>query len=276
MRLKPSKGFIQKAGKTLQKASPTILSCFGAVGVVVTAALAVKATPKALDRIEDAKSVKMAENGENLTRLETIGACWMTYTPSALAGIATIGCIFGANYLNRRQQASLISAYAFLDRSFREYKQSVKNVFGEEGHQRVLEDIAYQRVSSDHTIYSVGPFRTTTLDFNVPEEEHLFYDAHSDRQFTSTIGKVLQAEYYLNKTFAQNSSVTLNEFYNFLGIDPVDGGDDVGWWVDPENEYYWVEFNHTLTYLDDGVERPQVECLVIEFPDPPVAPPPEW
>lgn len=276
MRLKPKKGFAQRAGRALKKASPTIMTCISAVGVVVTAVLAAKETPKALEQIDEAKSLKMVEKGENLTHLETIGACWMTYTPSALAGIATIGCIFGANYLNRRQQASLISAYALLDRSFRDYQQSVKNVFGEEGHQRVLEDIAYQKVSSDHTIYSVGGFRTTTLDFNVPEEEHLFYDSFSDRQFTSTIGKVLQAEYHLNKTFQQNSYATLNEFYNFLGIDPVDGGDDIGWWVDPENEYYWVDFNHTLTYLDDGVERPQVECLVVEFPDPPVAPPPEW
>ena len=276
MRLKPNKDFAKKAGKALQKVSPTILSCFGAVGVVVTAALAVKATPKALERVEEAKSLKMAENGENLTRLETIGACWTTYAPAAIAGIATIGCIFGANTLNRRQQASLMSAYAFLDRSFREYKQSVKNVFGEEGHQRVLEDIAYQKVKSNHTIYSVGGFRTTTLDFNVPEEEHLFYDSFSDRHFTSTIGKVLQAEYHLNKTFQQNSCASLNEFYSFLGIDPVEGGDDIGWWVDPANEYYWVEFNHALTYLDDGVERPEVECLVIEFPDPPVMPPAEW
>lgn len=35
----------QKAGRVLRKASPTILTCIGAVGVVATAVLAVKATP---------------------------------------------------------------------------------------------------------------------------------------------------------------------------------------------------------------------------------------
>ena len=41
----------QKAGQALKKASPTILTCIGAVGVVATAVLAVKATPKALEMV---------------------------------------------------------------------------------------------------------------------------------------------------------------------------------------------------------------------------------
>ena len=36
-----------KIGRSLKKASPTILTCIGATGVVATAVLAVKATPKA-------------------------------------------------------------------------------------------------------------------------------------------------------------------------------------------------------------------------------------
>ena len=38
---------------------------------------------------------------------------------------------------------------------------------------------------------------------------------------------------------------------------------------------YWVEFNHAVSYIDDGPEHPQVECLIIEFPQPPGLPPPE-
>ena len=51
------------------KAAPTILTVVSAAGVVATAALAVRATPKALKRIETAKAVKKAENGGNLTRM---------------------------------------------------------------------------------------------------------------------------------------------------------------------------------------------------------------
>ena len=171
-------GLVKQAGKALKKASPTILSILGTVGVVATAILAVKATPKALECIEDAKEAKQPENGEKLTRMETIAACWQCYIPATATGIATIGCILGANVLNRRQQATLTSAYALLNRTYQDYQKSVKNVFGEEGHKRVLEDMAIERVSEAHTIYTEGMFESTTLDFCVSEEEHLFYDIY--------------------------------------------------------------------------------------------------
>lgn len=267
---------LKQVGNALKKASPTILSCLGALGVVATTALAIKATPKALERIQDAEEAKVAENSEKLTRMETIVACWQCYIPATATGIATIGCILGANVLNRRQQASLATAYALLNRTYQDYTRSVKNVFGEEGHRKILQDMTIERVSEDHTIYTQGAFRSTTLDFCVPEEEHLFYDVYSDRQFASTIGKVLQAEYHLNRMFALNGNASLNDFYQFLGLDPVKDGDDIGWWVDPNDEIYWVEFNHTVTYIDDGAERPQVECLIVEFPNPPCPAPPDW
>lgn len=272
MRLKPSKGFIQKAGKALQKASPTILSCFGAVGVVMTAALAVKATPKALDRIEDAKSVKMAEKGKNLTRLETIEACWMTYAPSALAGIATIGCIFGANYLNRRQQASLLSAYAFLDRSFREYKQSVKNVFGEEGHYRVLEDMMVERPQPP-SISGTSCYMDGRFDFGVTnDEKHLFYDSFTQRYFESTFADVILAEYHTNRNFAiGGGAVSVQDFYTFLGMDTPEDIKPLAWYV--SDYYYFIDFTHTKKLIDDGPEREPIECWVIDMPFPPTLEP---
>lgn len=273
--MKPKQGLIQQTGKALKKASLTILNILGVVGVVTTTILAVKATPKALERIEDAKESENRENSEKLTRMETIAACWQCYIPATATGIATIGCILGANLLNRRQQAALTSAYALLNRTYQDYTKSVKNVFGEEGHKRVLEDMAIERVPEDHTICTSGLFQSTTLDFCVPEEEHLFYDIYSDRQFASTIGKVLQAEYHLNRMFTLNGNVSLNDFYKYLGLDPVQGGDDIGWWVDCNDEFYWIEFNHSVSHIDDGPERPEVECLIIELPQPPGLPPPE-
>ena len=45
-------GLVPKVERFLKKASPTILTCIGAAGVVATAVMAAKATPKA-----DRKSV---------------------------------------------------------------------------------------------------------------------------------------------------------------------------------------------------------------------------
>ena len=52
----------------LKKHSSTILTCMGGVGVVATTITAVKATPKALSLLEEAKRKK----GEDLTGIEKI------------------------------------------------------------------------------------------------------------------------------------------------------------------------------------------------------------
>lgn len=104
--------------KNLKKASPTLLSCFGAVGVIGTSALAVKATPKALRKIR-ADSRENHNDPNAYTKLEAIQSAWIYYVPSVVMGAATIICIFGANILNKRQQAALTSAYALLKNSKR-------------------------------------------------------------------------------------------------------------------------------------------------------------
>ena len=259
----------QRAGKAFKKATPTILTCISAAGVVVTVVLAVKATPKALKCIEKEKEVKNPENGENLTRMETIAACWRCYIPAAATVIAKIGCIFGANALNRRQQASLVSAYALASRSFNSYKRKVKELYGEEAHKKVMASLAAEK-STKPEISAGSLAQMTSLGFeDANEEERLFYDAISDRYFQATISQVLQAEYHLNRNFAIGGGfITLNQFYEFLGISKVKGGDEVGWMV--SDGLYWVDFDHQKTVVDDGLNG-EVECYIIDAPFPPVS-----
>ncbi len=259
--MKPKRGLMKQTGKVLKKASPTILSILGVVGVAATAILAVKATPKALERIEDAQEAK---NGEKLNKTETIAACWQCYIPAAATGIATIGCIFGANVLNRRQQASLTSAYALLNRSYTDYKRKLKELYGQEAHDRIIKELAAEKVDKDHCISCGGGFYSSNLDFEgATEETRLFYDRFSDRYFESTIGKVLQAEYHLNRNMALRGDVTLNEFYSFLGIEPISEGDGIGWYID-DDEIYWIDFNHPHMPIDDGPSQKPIDAWVID------------
>ena len=105
----------------LKSNSSTILTCIGGVGVVATVVTAVKATPKAMALIEEAKE----EKGDDLTKVETVITAAPAYITTAVLGVSTLVCIFGANALNRRQQAALTSAYALLDNSYKEFKAKV-------------------------------------------------------------------------------------------------------------------------------------------------------
>lgn len=272
MRSIAKKNIANDIGKALKKTSPTIMTCIGAAGVVATAVLAVKETPKAAERIEKAESIKMAEKGTKLTRLETIKACWISYMPSMLTGIATIGCILGANYLNQRQQATMLSAYAFLDRSFREYQESVKNVFGEEGHQRVLEDMMVERHEMPSISGTTG-FMNGQFNFGETDDaKHLFYDAFSKRYFEAKFSDVLLAELHTNRNFAiGGGEVSLHYFYDFLGMDTPKELESLAWYV--SDYYYFIDFIHSKKYIDDGPDREPIECWVIEMPFPPTLEP---
>ena len=237
----------------LKKTSPTILSCIGAGGVVLTSVLAVWSTPKALRKI----CVDSKENHEGdpnaYTKIEAIRSAWFYYIPAVATGIGTIVCIFGANTLNKRAQASITSAYALLNDSYQNYKEKLKELYGEEAHQKIVDAITVER-TKDMYMTSVGIVRNGTLDFEEhnPDDNRLFYDSFSKRYFESSVNRVIQAEYYLNRDFALGGRISVNYLYELLGLEPIDGGDDIGWGLD--SGLCWVDFNHYKSVLDDGLE----------------------
>ena len=103
----------------LQRSSPTILTCLAAIGVVATTVMAVRATPKAVLLKRKDSRIKHDGDPEAYTKLEAVKSSWKCYIPAAIIGVSTITCIFGANILNKRQQASIASAYALVNNAYR-------------------------------------------------------------------------------------------------------------------------------------------------------------
>ena len=119
----------------------SILTGVGVVGVVSTAVLAATSTPKALQLLEEKERVVKETYGEELTNFEKVIAVTPAYIPAVLSGLATASCILGANHINKKQQASLMSAYTYLATAFGQYRRKVKEVFGEEGDAKVCREL---------------------------------------------------------------------------------------------------------------------------------------
>lgn len=238
--------------RKLKKFSPTVLSCAGAVGVVGTSVLAVKATPKALRKIR-ADSRNAHNDPDAYTKLEAFQSAWIYYIPSVVMGAATMICIFGANILNKHHQAAITSAYALLNDAYQDYKDKLKELYGEDAHRKIMEAIAVEK-ADDMYIASTGLLGGSSLDFDEhnPEDNRLFYDSFSKRYFESSINRVIQAEYYLNRDFVIGGYRSVNDFYEFLGIEPISGGDEIGWNI--SSGLVWIDFDHYKTVLDDGLE----------------------
>ena len=122
-----------------------------------------------------------------------------------------------------------------------------------EAHQKIVDAIAAEK-AKDVYITSTGLVRNSSLDFDEhdPNDERLFYDAYSNRYFESSINRVIQAEYHLNRDFVISGYLPANHFYQLLGLEPLEGGDTVGWSID--TGIYWIDFNHSKVTLDDGLE----------------------
>lgn len=144
---------------------------------------------------------------------------------------------------------------ALLNDSYNNYKDKLKELYGEEAHQKIIDAIAAEK-AKDVYITADGICESTSLSFDErnPDDMRLFYDAFSRRYFESTIAQVLEAEYHLNRNLSLGGDVCINDFYNFLGIEPIDGGDYLSWFYFYEDGISWIDFNHRKTVLEDGLE----------------------
>ena len=244
----------KRVGRQLYRSSPTILTVVASVGVIVTTITAVRATPKAIKLLKETE----LEKGENLTKLETVRVAGPAYIPSALLGVSTIVCIFGANALNKKKQASLMSAYAMLYESYKQYRKSAKTVYGEDADDKIHAEMAKDAMVSS---YDWG-YQVYNMDMDSESERLLFYDLSSKKYFKTTMAAVLNAQYHVNRNLAIRGDCSLNEYLSFLGVEEVDGGDELGWdisYMVEEMDCYWLDFDNCKTTLEDGLE-----CIVID------------
>lgn len=231
------------------KRSPEILTGLGIAGMFTTVVLSVKATPKALRNIEDLKEEGMIP----VPKIEIVKSCWKCYVPAAVMGLTSAACLIGATSVSARRTAALAAAYQISETALTEYREKVIETIGEKKEKLVREKVSEDRVEKQPV--------TKSEVFITNKGDTLFLEPLSKRYFKSDIELIRKAENKLNKEMLQGISgyVSLNEFYDEIGLDRTDLGDDLGWNVEKLID---VEFDPTIT--DD--EKP---CLAIQYIYPP-------
>lgn len=252
MNIKLQKGY-HKMKRYAKVNSPSILSGIAVLGVVGTAVTAVKATPKALQIIDREDELKVEREGTHLTAFEKVICAGPIYIPSILVGVGTITCILSANYLNQQRQAMLTSVYAYINSRYNEYKDKVEQMYGQDFARQVDLEIA-----KDHYKEQQG------IDV---QEEKLFYDKYSQRYFNASFYDLQNAIYNINRAYALEGEVTLNDVYHELCLDETDYGDAIGWSgiMDWETEgYAWLDISWEPMEMPDDLE-----CFALVFPKDP-------
>lgn len=222
--------------KFLRKHGGTMLAIAASVGVGLTMWETGKATVKATTLVS-------MNRAEPMTKREIVQDCWKFYIPAAVAGAGTVACILGSNVLNKKQLAGMTAAYMALGKSYQEYRRQVAQQVGAEQEKDIYED-------TRETVKNPTPEGTG--------ETLLCYEPISKRYFHATEAELMDAFYNVNRDFALNGIVSLNDFYSFLpDMDFTPEGDSLGWcaeYLSNEWEYYWIDFNYALQTTDDGLE----------------------
>ena len=236
---KPTMSQALKAARMrIAKRSPEILMGLGITGMIATSVLAVKATPKALKLMEIRKEELEVEQ---LPTDEVIKTAWKCYIPAATTGVASIACLIGASSVSSRRSAALAAAYSLSDTALREYREKVVETIGEKKEKVIREKIAEDRLAKDPVstkeVVATGKGNTRC------------YDMHSGRYFMSDIDLIKKAVNELNRQIVLDMYVSLNEFYDLLGLNHSDLGYDLGWNV--ENGLVEIDFGSHLS--EDGV-----------------------
>lgn len=247
---KPKFQLVAKALKaTAIKHSPEILTGIGITGMIFAIVLAVKATPKAMELLDEKRDEL---EKDDLTVAETVQTTWKVYIPSVATALLSSVCIIGANSVHMKRYAALSAACTMAETSLREYSDKVIETIGEKKEQEVRDAIAKDEVEK-HPVQNSEVLVTG-------KGETLCYDSLSGRYFKSDIEKIKKAINDVNRRMLNENSIALNEYYEEIGLAAVGIGESVGWDID--KGYIEPAFSSQLT--EDGTP-----CLVISFRNPP-------
>lgn len=230
----------------VKKNAPGILTGLGIVAGIGATVFAIKATPKALELIEEKKDELQVDK---LTPMETIKTVWKCYIPTVLSSVTSTACLIGASSVNARRNAALATAYSLSRTALTEYKDKVIETVGEKKEKAIRDEVAKEKIErnpvSGHEVIITEKGPT------------LCYDGVFGRYFKSDIDTLKRAMNEMNRQMVCGDMyVSLNEFYDEIGLSHIEIGDRLGWNVDDGT----IELEFSSQLAEDGTP-----CLVVGY-----------
>ena len=249
----------------LGKRSPEILTGIGIAGMITTTVLAVKATPKALRLIEEAKYKKEEEVVEHnckvnqvsecissdLKPLEVVKIAWKPYIPAMVTGVASITCLIGASSVNAKRNAALATAYELSKTALTEYKEKVVETIGEKKEKVIREKIAQDKVDK----HPVNNSEVVVIGSG----DVLFMEPICGKTFLSDIEYVRKVinDFNYRMTTGSEEYISLSEFYDEFKLNHTRASDALGWNLGRDGQ---IEVEFLAAKTEDG--KP---CLMLDY-----------
>lgn len=246
-----------------KKHSPEVLMIVGTVSIIAGTVTACKATMKLPEIIDKAGedidqihggldgTVKL-KKGETYTEDEARRDLTITYTQTAVKVVKLyafpafliaggIACMFGSHHIMVKRNAEAVAAYTAVTQAFAEYKNRVKERFGEDVQNEIEQGIKAVEVDTGEVDENGNPKKETVKvkkdDTNDPYS--ILFDESNrqwqpDRDYNRIF--VQQVENAANAKLKRKGYLFLNDVIDMLGFErgtPI--GQFAGWIYDPTN-----------------------------------------
>lgn len=214
----------KSAIKSASKNAPLIMTCVGVVSIVSTAILAVTATPKAMDVIENGRDILddekiTAEEAKQVRKqmILRIAKCYWKPAVSAALGITAV--IF-ANRIQHKRYLGLASAYAISIKELADWKETARELklINKNGEQKIRDKIAEKKVKEAID----NPKQPVII---TGSGDDWFMMEWTEQIFKSSITDVDRAVNDWNSQMLREDQVTLNDLFYRLGLREVPAGD---------------------------------------------------
>lgn len=256
MSLKNLSNFVtSKAGRQIlkvRKHSPALLFAAGVVGFAATVVLASRATMKLHDvldeheaEIEGAKKIadeleqySDSDHKKDLAKIHVKTGLEIAklYAPAVLVGAASIAALTGSHVVLNRRYAGATAAYAALHKGFEQYRERVREKFGQETDNEMRHGVEYREIVEET---DQGP-KVTVIKHakrGEPSGYAVWFDARSknfQRDAAMNVNFLRSQQVFLNEKLRANGHLFLNEVYDALDLPRSQAGSQVGWIKDAD------------------------------------------
>lgn len=225
---------------------PELLIGMGLAGMLSSTMMACKVTPKVNKMIEKEKEIRRLECEPEMTKVDILKMGWKPYVPAVISYGISAACILGANSINSKRNATLLTAYKIGERALIEYKDKVIEVVGNETESEIMDAVSRDRIKKE-------PINTGEVIFT-GKGDSLCYDMISGRYFKCGVDKINRAVNDLNFIMINDMYVSVNDFYELIGLECIPAGFEMGWNIEDGK----VDVHYSAQITEDG----QL-CLVI-------------
>lgn len=248
-----------KVGFKVKKHSPAILLGAGVVGVVTGTVMACKATLKLKDTLAEGQE-RIDEIHENMETLEVeypekearkaLAVAYAKtgvnvaklYGPAVVVGGLSIASILASYKILNGRNVAISAAYAVVDKGFKDYRQRVKERFGEETDRELKYNLKPQTVEVIETDEN-GNDKTSTK--TVPVATSPFYSEFAvifdetntnwTRDWEYNKKFICDIQRWANIKLQKQGYLFLNDVYEALGFKATKAGQQVGWVYEPDS-----------------------------------------